>query len=54
MKLEDHPTVKLFREAHATPETVAGSPISASWIREVCLAAGADDAGCAEIGRAHV
>ncbi len=49
MKLEDHPTVRLYREAPATPETAAGASISAAWIREVCLAAGADDAGCADL-----
>jgi len=49
VKIEEHPTVKLYREAHPTPETAAGAPISASWIREVCRAAGADDAGCADL-----
>jgi len=49
MKLEDHPTVKLYREARVTPEAATGSPLPAGRIREICLAAGADDAGCADL-----
>jgi ferredoxin len=51
MKLEDHPTVKWFREtADRTGPPPAGK-LDAAWLRQLCLDCGADDAGVVEIGR---
>ncbi|MBX3235878.1 MAG: SCP2 sterol-binding domain-containing protein [Nitrospiraceae bacterium] len=52
MKLNDHPTVKHFREVQASavadlPQTV----LDADELRQLCLEAGADDVGFVEIDR---
>jgi ferredoxin len=53
MKLEDHPTVKRFREqaANRTDPVPAVGKLDAGWLRQLCLDYGADDAGLVEIGR---
>jgi len=52
MKLEDHPTVKRYREkgeAIAAPRVA--DRLDAEWLRNMVLEAGADDAGLVEINR---
>jgi Fe-S-cluster-containing hydrogenase component 2 len=53
MKLEDHPTVRWFREnaAGQSDPATAGGPLDAAGLRRLCLDCGADDAGLVEIGR---
>jgi Fe-S-cluster-containing hydrogenase component 2 len=53
VNVEDHPTVKWFREKAARrPSPVpAGGPLDAAWLRRLCLDCGADDAGLVEVGR---
>src|ERR1700737_3780992 len=54
-QLSEHPTVKQFRAkenteaARARPQAVGGE-----WLRQVCLEAGADDAGFVEIDRPEI
>ena len=50
MKLEEHPTVKWFRQ-HAASRAPAGGKLEAAWLRQLCLDCGADDAGLVEISR---
>src|ERR1700757_2182880 len=54
MKLEEHPTVKRFRENAAvrTENGPADRRLDAGWLRQLCLECGADDAGLVEISRA--
>lgn len=52
MKLSDHPSVQRVRErlgAASGSERIES--IEASWLRAICLEAGADDVGFVEIGR---
>jgi len=55
MQLSEHPTVKHFRAREATD---AAQPrpesLDREWLRQLCLAAGADDAGFVEIDRAEI
>ncbi|HWU39591.1 MAG TPA: hypothetical protein VN203_18230, partial [Candidatus Acidoferrum sp.] len=52
MTLSDHPTVKAFYERTARVSApVAPARRDANWFRQLCLDAGADDAGLVEIGR---
>ena len=52
MTLSDHPTVKAFYEKAArVPAPVAPATLDADWLRQLCLDAGADDAGLVEISR---
>ncbi len=48
MSLADHPTVRAMRRRQPLP--VAG-PLSAAWLRQLCLDAGADDAGFVSVDR---
>jgi hypothetical protein len=53
MKLEEHPTVKWFRQnaaGRADPDPVQEG-LDAAWLRRLCLDCGADDAGLVEINR---
>src|SRR6516165_2959336 len=50
MKLEEHPTVKWFRQ-NAASRAPAGGKLEAAWLRQLCLDCGADDAGLVEISR---
>lgn len=54
MRLEEHPTVKRFRENAAlrTDTDPADRRLDAAWLRQLCLDCGADDAGVVEISRA--
>jgi hypothetical protein len=54
-QLEEHPTVKQFRERAAgrtqVPETQV---LDAAWLRQLCLDAGADDVGFVQSDRADI
>src|SRR5919206_4774499 len=50
MKLEDHPTVKRFRERQPLPDA-GPRTLDHAWLRQLCLDCGADDAGLVEISR---
>jgi ferredoxin len=54
-KLEDHPTVRAFRAGRMGPPG-ATSPrvLTGSELRQLCLAAGADDVGFVEIARPEI
>src|SRR6266481_166648 len=53
MKLDDHPTVRHFRETigERAPAAEPPAPLDAAWLRQLCLDCGADDTGLVEIGR---
>jgi len=52
MKLEDHPTVKRYREqAEAISASKAPNTLDAEWLKQQVLEAGADDVGLVEINR---
>src|SRR6516164_5677769 len=50
MKLEEHPTVRHFRE-NAEKRPASATILDAAWLRQLCLDFGADDAGLVEISR---
>jgi len=55
VKLNEHPTVKRFRETQQAPSASARpTQLEAGWLRQVCLEAGADDAGFVEIERPEI
>ena len=47
--VQDHPTVKAHRRSPALQKM--SEPLDASWLRQVCLDAGAEDVGFVEIDR---
>lgn len=47
--LDDHPTVRAVRRRQPLPR--ADVPLDVDWLRQLCLAAGADDVGFVEIDR---
>ncbi|MDH3878063.1 MAG: hypothetical protein OET18_09495, partial [Desulfobacterales bacterium] len=50
MKLEDHPTVKRFREkGDETAASEAPDILDAEWLKQQVLEAGADDVGLVDI-----
>src|SRR5437868_10707764 len=52
-QLEEHPTVKHFREKRADRTDLSqAEPLDAAWLLQLCLDAGADDVGFVEAGRA--
>src|SRR5262245_36240325 len=53
--LSDHPTVQRVR-AKATPDAAArhAQPLDPAWLRTLCLAAGADDAGFVSVDHADL
>ncbi len=54
-RLENHPTVKTFRSQNTESTTVlAREPLPASWLRRLCLEAGADDVGFVAIDRSEL
>jgi ferredoxin len=54
-QLADHPTVKRFHEQPADQRgPQPPSVLDAAWLRQVCLDAGADDAGFVEIDRPEI
>jgi len=51
--LSEHPTVKRFWERTSSATAKNGPQLlEAQWLRQLCLEAGADDAGFVDIGRA--
>lgn len=55
MNLDEHPTVRRLREAGPPERGPTGGPaLAASWLRRLALEAGADDAGCVDIGRSEL
>ncbi|MGH7803192.1 MAG: 4Fe-4S ferredoxin, partial [Candidatus Binatia bacterium] len=52
-RLSEHPTVKRHREKAVAPAPETSS-LDASWLREVALAAGADDVGFVGVERADI
>jgi epoxyqueuosine reductase QueG len=52
-RIEDHPTVQLVRKRAAKQPGSQGK-LAASWLREICLAAGADDVGFVSINRTEL
>ena len=52
-KLEDHPTVKKYREKKLEPESKP-EPLDANWLRKIMLEFGADDVGFVEIDRPEI
>jgi len=54
-QLSEHPTVKQFRERVTTDATPPRpESLAREWLRQVCLEAGADDAGFVEIDRFEI
>jgi NAD-dependent dihydropyrimidine dehydrogenase PreA subunit len=54
-QLSEHPTVKQFRAREAAEAAPARAQVlSREWLRQVCLQAGADDAGFVEIDRPEI
>ncbi len=52
-KLDEHPTVKQYRETRASvAETEQPAALDADWLRMLCLDAGADDVGFVKLVRA--
>src|SRR5437868_8276055 len=51
MKLADHPTVRHFQETHGDRTAEPPQPLDASWLRQLALDCGADDAGLVEVSR---
>jgi ferredoxin len=51
MKLEDHPTVKWYRERTEEERDEQRPKVEAAWLKQIVLEAGADDVGVVEIDR---
>jgi NAD-dependent dihydropyrimidine dehydrogenase PreA subunit len=49
--LEEHPTVRLYREKETVNRNKSTDLLDSDWLRDVCLKAGADDVGFVEISR---
>ncbi|MGH7409576.1 MAG: SCP2 sterol-binding domain-containing protein [Candidatus Methylomirabilis sp.] len=55
VRLSEHPTVKRFYESTSVlPDAGLSSALDADWLRQLCLEAGADDAGFVEIDRPEI
>ncbi len=54
-QLEEHPTVKHFREKTADRTDLSeAQALDAAWLRQLCLDAGADDVGFVESDRPEI
>lgn len=51
MKLEDHPTVKWYRQRAQNGAVGESSKLEAAWVKKLVLDAGADDVGMVEMDR---
>jgi epoxyqueuosine reductase QueG len=51
MRLEDHPTVKRYREKNQAAAPGIEDKLDAEWLKNMVLEAGADDVGLVEINR---
>ncbi|QPK64486.1 SCP2 sterol-binding domain-containing protein [Methylomonas sp. LL1] len=54
MKFDEHPTVLRYREAGSPKLRVDKQILAASWLRQLALEAGADDAGCVSLSRTEL
>lgn len=55
MKLDEHPTVKRYREkAGSRSAPIAQDKLNAKWLKGIALEAGADDAALTEIARPEI
>ncbi|MCZ6753002.1 MAG: 4Fe-4S ferredoxin, partial [Acidobacteria bacterium] len=55
MQLAEHPTVKRFYELEAaSTEPPRPAKLDSAWLRQLCLEAGADDAGFVEMERPEI
>ena len=52
MRLDDHPTVLKVRASAASKEP--DEPLNATWLKELCRKAGADDVGLVSIDRPEI
>lgn len=52
--LSDHPTVQAFRAKASLHSTSVMAPLNTSWLRTLCLEAGADDVGFVELDRPEI
>lgn len=53
--MTEHPTIKRFRQARGQEsDSNHHGVLDASWLRRLCLDAGADDAGFVEMGRPEI
>jgi hypothetical protein len=52
-RLDDHPTVVQVRQRDRAAARPA-EPLDASWLRQACLDAGADDVGFVDIDRPEI
>ncbi len=48
MNLDEHPTVRRFRDSDRPDNAEPPKPLDAAWLRQLCLDCGADDAGLVE------
>jgi NAD-dependent dihydropyrimidine dehydrogenase PreA subunit len=54
-KLDEHPTVRQFREREASGyEPARRGTLDPAWLRQVCLEAGADDVGFVDLNRPEI
>ena len=54
-RLAEHPTVKQFEARHPTGSGIARpQTLDREWLRQVCLEAGADDAGFVQMDRPEI
>ena len=55
MQLDEHPTVKRYREKlTANPPSISRSDLDAKWLKNIALEAGADDVALVEIDRTEI
>jgi epoxyqueuosine reductase QueG len=54
MRLEDHPTVKQYREKSEAAAPGIEGKLDAGWLKNLVLEAGADDVGLVEINRSEL
>jgi Fe-S-cluster-containing hydrogenase component 2 len=53
-KFASHPTVAAVRERHGAEKVPASQPLDETWLRQLCLDAGADDVGFVSIDRPEI
>ncbi|MGB7293748.1 MAG: SCP2 sterol-binding domain-containing protein [Thermodesulfobacteriota bacterium] len=54
LKLEDHPTVRSYKQKVIDPKSLKQRKLDSGWLRELCLEAGADDVGFVGIDREEI
>lgn len=54
-RMDEHPTVKRFYQHAANhAKQIKSHVLDATWLRQICLDAGADDVGFVEVGRSEI